>query len=184
MRIVCESCGAVAEAVVRAGSGGVAEVTCGSCGSAQRLEPTAPEAEPTADLEASPGPTASEDSTPRTALPDDDAWSELLGRWTDEAAHRAYLARFSDLPGLTEAGARYREVLDRRPNDPMALRARDEIVKRASVLALSQLPRTKPPQETPRWMKRIMMLLVLLLGLGAVVLILRLVSQTRELPIP
>jgi len=92
------------------------------------------------------------------AAPQDDAeataWAAVLAAWEDDAAHRAYLARYGDLDGLTRAGRRYREVLARRPGDPVAVRFRDEIVKRATVQGLAQLPRSAPPRQVPRWAKR------------------------------
>ncbi|HET9594591.1 MAG TPA: hypothetical protein VFP65_03370 [Anaeromyxobacteraceae bacterium] len=84
----------------------------------------------------------------------DTAWSELQGRWEDDAAHRAFLARFADLDALAEAGRRYRAALEARPGDPVALRWRDEVVKRATVIAMAQLPRTKPPRQLPPRLRR------------------------------
>ena len=72
------------------------------------------------------------------------AWSLVLSAWNDEAVHRAYLSRFSDLAGMAAAGGRYRTVLAERPGDKMASRMRDEVVKRATILGLSTLPRTQP----------------------------------------
>ncbi|MGA8890152.1 MAG: hypothetical protein WB493_01195, partial [Anaeromyxobacteraceae bacterium] len=39
------------------------------------------------------------------------AWAEVCARWGEPEVHRAFLARFADLPGLARAGARYRAVL-------------------------------------------------------------------------
>lgn len=86
-----------------------------------------------------------------------EAWAAVRGAWQDEAVHRAYLARFTSLPGLALAGGRYRAVLQERPTDAMALRIRDEIVKRATVQGLATLPRTAPPTEQPRIAKRLML---------------------------
>jgi hypothetical protein len=83
----------------------------------------------------------------------DAAWADVLARWGDEAAHRAFLDRFGDLEGLAEAGRRYRDALAAKPADAAALRWRDEVVKRATALALAQLPRTRPPRELPRWLR-------------------------------
>ncbi|HEU4383254.1 MAG TPA: hypothetical protein VFR85_07075 [Anaeromyxobacteraceae bacterium] len=82
--------------------------------------------------------------------PDDAAWSALLSRWDDEEAHRAYLARFADLDGLAGAGSRYRQVLSERPGDAVALRWRDEILRRATAQGLSQLPRFSPPRPSSK----------------------------------
>jgi hypothetical protein len=89
------------------------------------------------------------------------AWAAVVTAWADEAAHRAYLSRFGDLDGLTRAGRRYRAVLAERPGDPLAIRFRDEVVKRATVQGLALLPRTAPPPALPRWAKGV---LVALLG--------------------
>lgn len=78
----------------------------------------------------------------------DAAWAEVEARWQEEGAHRAFLASHADLDGLAEAGRRYRQVLEARPGDPVALRWRDEVLKKATVLAMAQLPRTRPPQVT------------------------------------
>src|SRR5512144_414453 len=76
------------------------------------------------------------------------AWTEVLAGWEDEARHRAYLARFQDLEGLATAGRRYRDVLDARPDDAIAARFRDEVLKRAVAHGLASLPRAAP--DLPR----------------------------------
>jgi hypothetical protein len=86
------------------------------------------------------------------------AWAEVRGRWEDDAAHRAFLERCCDLPGLTEAGRRYKAALDAAPADPVARRWRDEIVKRATLVAMSQLPRTRPPRALTRGARRLLLL--------------------------
>ncbi|GEJ57653.1 hypothetical protein [Anaeromyxobacter diazotrophicus] len=88
----------------------------------------------------------------------DAAWAEVRARWEDEAAHRAFLDRHPDLEGLAEAGRRYKAALDAAPADPVAARWRDEIVRRATVVALSQLPRTKPPRRVSPGLRRLLML--------------------------
>ncbi len=88
---------------------------------------------------------------PETSPTPEEAWEQLTARWDDEAAHEVYLSRCSDLEGLAQAGRRYREMLQSRAGDPVALRWCEEIVKRATVLGLTQLPRTRPPRPMPRW---------------------------------
>jgi hypothetical protein len=78
-----------------------------------------------------------EESSPPAASDDAD-WAEVLRRWDDEDAHRAYLDSHPWLEGLAQAGRRYKEVLDRRPDDPVALRWRDEAVRRAAAVALAR----------------------------------------------
>ncbi len=90
------------------------------------------------------------DEAPAPARPglagEPEAWAAVLAAWEDEAAHRAYLARFADLEGLALAGGRYRAVLAERPEDALAARFRDEVVKRATALGLASLPRGAPPR--------------------------------------
>ncbi len=109
----------------------------------------------------------------------DEGWAALQARWGDDEAHRAYLAGAQDLAGLTEVGRRYREALERRPDDAVALRWRDEIVKRASVLALAQLPRTRPPRAVPRWLRMVGVLVAALLVGAAVAVAIRLFQSMK-----
>jgi hypothetical protein len=101
---------------------------------------------------------------------EDSAWAEVEARWEEAGAHQAYLARFSDLEGLTSAGRRYKQALDRRPGDPVALRGRDEVLKRATALALAQLPRTRPPSTwgMPRWLRSLLVAAAIALFVGVV----------------
>lgn len=90
----------------------------------------------------------------------DARWAEVRARWGDEAAHRAFVDRYPDLAGLAEAGRRYKAILDAEPQDLVAARWRDEIVKRATVVALSQLPRTKPPRRVSPGLRRFLLLAI------------------------
>ncbi len=81
---------------------------------------------------------------------EEEAWREVLARWDDDSSHREYLDRFSDLEGLALAGRRYRAALEARPGDAAAMRWREEVLKRAAVQGLAQLPRTRPPLPLPR----------------------------------
>ncbi len=82
------------------------------------------------------------------------AWAEVARAWDDEERHLAYLARFRDLEGLAVAGGRYREVLEARPQDAVALRWRDEVVKRATAAGLASVPRELPAfGRVPRWVR-------------------------------
>ncbi len=105
------------------------------------------------------------------------AWAEVRARWADEAAHRAFLDRFGDLEGLAEVGRRYRVALDARPDDGVALRWRDEVVKRATALALAQLPRTKPPRRLPPGPRRALLIAVGAAGVAAAAWILLRLSR-------
>jgi len=105
------------------------------------------------------GPTDGAEAAPPR---DDGGWAEVEAHWEAEEAHRAFLARQSDLESLAEAGRRYRTALERRPGDPVAQRWRDEVLKRATALALAQLPRTRPPRELAPGLRRGLLLAVLL----------------------
>lgn len=120
------------------------------------LEPTAG-GQPPADAPAGAGPAPTSE---------EEAWAAVLAAWEDEAAHRAYLARFVDFEGLAVAGGRYKGVLDARPGDAMALRMRGEVVKKATVYGLASLPRTEP-QAVSLTVKRLRMAAALVFGSAA-----------------
>ena len=130
-KAVCEECGASLEERVQANQRGGA--VCSACGGEM------------------PTPTAT--STPRPDPGDDEAWAAVLARWDDDEAHRAFLARFADLDGLAGAGRRYREALAQRPGDAVALRWRDEIVRRAMAQGLMRSPRPSPPRVSPKLLR-------------------------------
>lgn len=107
-------------------------------------------------------------SVPENVPVEEAAWAEVLRAWDDEASHQAYLARFTDLDGLAVAGRRYREVLAERPGDPLAIRFRDEVVKRAMVQGLVSLPRTAPPARKPvRFAPALVFAIAVALGVAA-----------------
>lgn len=89
------------------------------------------------------------------------AWAEVLGRWEDDAAHRAFLDRFRDLEGLARAGGLYRDVLAARPGDPVALRWRDEVLRRATAAGLASLPRAiADVPQVPAWVRPVFLVLL------------------------
>lgn len=97
----------------------------------------------------------------------DAAWAEVEARWQDDEAHRAFLARHPDLESLAEAGRRYRKAMEERPGDAVALRWRDEVLKRATVIAMAQLPRTAPPRRVPSGLRRALLLAAVAATAGA-----------------
>jgi hypothetical protein len=141
--LLCERCGAPVEERARENREGGA--ACPGCG-AEVPVPAPSTATPTSTSTATPAATPA----PANDAADDEAWAAVLARWEDEEPHHAFLARFGDLAGLAEAGRRYREVLAGKPGDPVALRWRDEIVRRATAQGLMQLPRTSPPAVSPK----------------------------------
>lgn len=98
------------------------------------------------------------DLTVEKAAAGDAAWAELERRWEEAAAHRALLAACADLDALAEVGRRYRAVLEARPQDRMAQEMKGEILKRAAVMGLSQLPRTRAPDlQAGPWPRRLVL---------------------------
>ena len=97
---------------------------------------------------------------------EDEAWAAVAARWQDDEAHRAYLSARADMEGLAEAGRRYRAALEQDPADAVALRWRDEVVRRATVIALAQLPRTKPASENKALRRTVVALLSIVFALG------------------
>jgi hypothetical protein len=98
----------------------------------------------------------------------DAAWDELTRRWDDLEAHRALLAACADLDGLAEVGRRYRAVLEVRPTDPVAREMKGEILRRATVIGLAQLPRTRPPVfRSGVWPRRLLLGGVLVVAVAA-----------------
>jgi len=106
------------------------------------------------------------------------AWAEVLAAWEDETAHRGYLGRCLDLEALARAGGRYREVLAARPDDPVAARWRDEVIRRATAAGLASIPRGGPAApRLPRWVRPAFLGLLGAVVLGCAVALFRLLSS-------
>jgi hypothetical protein len=98
----------------------------------------------------------------------DEAWAAVVAAWDDDEAHRAYLARCTDLDTLAQAGGRYRDVLAERPADAAAARWRDEVIRRATVAGLASFPRgAAAVPRVPRWVRPAFLVL---LGVAVVAL--------------
>ncbi len=104
---------------------------------------------------------------------DAEAWADVERDWLDEKRHLAYLARFHDLDGLAVAGRRYRDVLAVRPEDPVALSFRDEILRRAAAQGLAALPRTMSAGAATRRATRIAVIALALCAAALAVLAVR-----------
>lgn len=117
--------------------------------------------------------------TEQSHPPIEAAWDELTRRWDDREAHLSLLAACTDLDALAEVGRRYRAVLEERPTDPVAREMKGEILKRAAVIGLAQLPRTKPPvMRSGVWPRRLMLGGVLVLAVAVSWLLGRLLLGT------
>ena len=108
------------------------------------------------------------------------AWAEVTASWADEAAHRRFLDGLPDLDGLAEAGRRYKAVLAERPDDPVAARWREEVLRRATAVALASLPRTRPPRQLPPGLRRTLFVALAVGSLAATAWVLvRMMAHTR-----
>jgi hypothetical protein len=112
---------------------------------------------------------------------EDEAWAQVVARWDDEAAHRAYLAGYNDLEGIGRAGRRYRAVLAERPGDAMAQRMREVVVKKATALGFASLPRTTPPREESPRLRKVKLALYFSLGSSGLYLAYLLVQHLAQL---
>lgn len=100
--------------------------------------PEAPQAEPT--------PARAESSSDELATsPLDDAWRELVTKWTEPAAHKTFVVLAGQLDALQEAARRYREartdaetVVVDGYRVPGSLESRREIAERGLQLVLAQ----------------------------------------------
>jgi hypothetical protein len=110
------------------------------------------------------------------------AWEEVVRAWDDEARHRAYLDGQASLEALAVAGTRYRDVLAERPADPVALRFREEVIRRATVAGLALLPREKAlPLRAPRWTRPAALVVVGVVLALAFAAFLRVIAEWRAL---
>jgi hypothetical protein len=109
-----------------------------------------------------------EETLSPAAQDDDAAWAGLRARWDEPAAHRAFLAGCADLEALARAGARYRTMLQERPDDAIAAAGRDEVLRKATVLGLAAVPRTAPPAPVSPWVRRSLLFALAVLLVGAV----------------
>lgn len=110
---------------------------------------------------------------------EDEAWAAVTAHWQDEEAHRAYLGARADLDGLAEAGRRYRAAMERDPADAVAARWRDEVIRRASVIALAQLPRTKAPSQRPGLRRAVVVALIVAFLVAIAYALMRIGSMQR-----
>ncbi len=79
-----------------------------------------------------------------------DPWRELLLTWSNESEHAQVRAMAQKANGLPELGRLYRIRLADFADDPFAARARDELL-RAATLAVSSRPAEPEEERTPGW---------------------------------
>jgi hypothetical protein len=101
-----------------------------------------------------------------------DGWTGLLQSWGELDQHDALVVAALGKGELPALGRLYRLYLARVPEDPLARRGREEVVRRASVPGLTPPSAAKPDQ--PTW-------LVALVGVLAVSVLLAVIFLIRAL---
>jgi len=79
-----------------------------------------------------------------------DAWRNLAARWEDWDAHDRVMTLAVGRGELAMAGRLYRIRLARAPHDSFALRGRDEVVRRATLVVPSAAEQTGTPSALQR----------------------------------
>lgn len=112
--------------------------------------------------------------------PIDDAWGNVLADFSDEEAHRRFLALCAGLDRLADAGSRYRQVRDAAETDGDAAR---EAAARAQIDALLGLAmqRLAPLRAEPPGPSGKTVLLLLALGVGGAIIATALLLLARLL---
>lgn len=105
-----------------------------------------------------------------------EGWVALLQRWGELDQHDALVVASLGKGEMPALGRLYRLFLARVPDDPLARRGREEVVRRASVPGLTTAP---PRQQQPAWLIG----LVALLGLGMLAAIILLFRALLEPPV-
>ncbi len=98
-------------------------------------------------------------------------WAEVQAAWSEPAKHDAFVTYCSQTGLLGPAGRRYREHVDRDPNDQTAKRMREKIVKMASV-AFAMAARSKSP-AAPTQGKWFWVVVALSMAVGVMAVLLR-----------
>jgi hypothetical protein len=80
-------------------------------------------------------------------MEDDDlerAWSQVLGAWDDEDAHKRYVVLADATGRLAEAGRRYREIKEREPARRAIAERRIEEILGKAIAEMKVLERSEP----------------------------------------
>jgi hypothetical protein len=97
------------------------------------------------------------------------AWIALLGRWGELDQHDALVVEALGKGEMPALGRLYRLYLSRVPADPLALRGREEVVRRASVPGLAAPSRQQT--ENPPWLVGLVVVMGMAVLIGFIVLV-------------
>jgi hypothetical protein len=79
------------------------------------------------------------------------SWIRLLGAWEDPSGHERFLREASTQGELAATGRLYRIRLAQAPDDPLARRGRDEVIRLATAAASLSIPTGMEEKGTPTW---------------------------------
>ncbi len=160
MKYLCESCSRLVDLGRFSIRSGTLVLTCPACGAESRVEgppgpavggaeppgastTTAPE--PSREPPALPAPGGPEprpstaEAAGATLPPEVEAgWTALLARWQEASAHAQFVALAGARGVLAEVGRRYRARVE--SGDAMAVKGRDEVIRKAIELAQMATP--------------------------------------------
>ncbi len=176
MKLLCDACSRLLPPASWAVSDGALHLTCAGCGATAVLRaevdvastPGVPPPVIVADTVRAPPPVAAAYTSGEPSWLDAE-WAALEARWDDPDAHRRILDRAEAAGDVASLGRRYKERLDRAPGDAIAVRARDELLKRATVRLMVARP---PAPKGGVTAKNVVAATVLLTGLGLLVILL------------
>jgi hypothetical protein len=144
VKYLCDRCSRLVDlGRFTVGQGGALVLTCPTCGAESVVEPPktavpepdSPRAPAEPEMATPPAAAPGASPAPSEALPADveAQWSGLLARWQDANAHAQFVAFAGARGVLAEVGRRYRVRAD--AGDAMALKGRDEVIRKAIQLA-------------------------------------------------
>ncbi len=169
MNYLCDGCSRMVDLATFALESGTLLVTCPACGAVSRSAGPAPAPPSAPPVPAPPAPAG--ESGLGAEL--ESQWVALLGRWSEPDAHRAFIERAGLEGQLAEAGRRYRARAD--AGDAIAVRARDDVVRKAIALAQGSVEKLKIVERRAGAIIALMVVGLIAIVVLAVIVIRRLV---------
>jgi hypothetical protein len=164
MLVQCPGCKVMVEMATFTAQDGRLSFSCSACRSTQTLKSA---------VAAAPSPPVSTEE--RTVAPTGSgepalwaAWQKVQADWPTVRGHEQFVALCMSLDALPFAGTRYREHLDKHPQDPLALKGRDRVLAQAMAVANTRRS-DAPATEKGTFPVKAAMVILLLAGCGAMV---------------